>query len=134
MTTLKDKKFTDFALCREMLDVPAIIAGFDFSITKAEAAVIKRVGRLFLTGEGSSRIFPAKSFIAELRRNGSVIDAATEGSLQAIEYKLGNSVVFGASNSGQTKELVILFVKLVEQNHPHFYGITANANTKIKLR
>ena len=129
---LTDNRLTEFALCREMLEVPELIARFDFNVAAKEAKLVRQAGRLFLTGEGSSRIFPAKSFIDALRRSGSTVAVATEGSIQAMEYDLAPSVVFGASNSGQTKELVMLFTQLAEQGHPHRFAVTANAGTAIE--
>ena len=76
------------------------------------AAAIRQTGRLFLTGEGSSRIFPAKNLISEILRLGVPVAAATEGARQAHEYDLSKFVVFGASNSGKTKELISLFTQL----------------------
>ncbi|MGL6194407.1 MAG: SIS domain-containing protein [Thermoguttaceae bacterium] len=128
---LTDPKYKDFHLVKEMLQTPDMIANFDFSQTRKMAEVVKKMGRIFLTGEGSSRIFPAKSFIYDVHRRGLDLNAATEGSFQAQEYKLADWVVFAASNSGQTKETVALFANLIKQGHQNRFSMTANAGTKL---
>ena len=129
---LTDRKYVDFALVREMLRVPAIIGNFDFEQTKRIVASIRQTGRFFMTGEGSSRIFPSKSFIHQMwGGGGSPISLATEGARQTAEYDLSQWTVIGASNSGQTKELIALFQKLQDEKHPNLFGMTANAGTKL---
>ncbi|MFC2118152.1 SIS domain-containing protein, partial [Bacteroidota bacterium] len=87
---------------------------------------------LFLTGEGSSRIFPAKNAIYNNMRTGALIPIFTEGSTQALEYDLDDFVVFGASNSGRTKEVVRLITKLKNKGHNAIFGLTANEKTKLE--
>lgn len=129
---LSDKKYKDFALVREMLRVPSIINGFDFDQTQRVVASIRKTGRFFMTGEGSSRIFPSKSFIYQsLTRGGQTIPMATDGARQAAEYDLTSWTVMGASNSGQTKELIALYQKLQAEKHPNLFGMTANGGTKL---
>lgn len=128
---LTDPKYKNFALVQEMLQTPDLIAQFDFGQTVEMAEMVKQSGRLFLTGEGSSRIFPAKSLIYEVRRRGVELNVATEGSYQAQEYNLTDWVVFAASNSGQTKETVALFAKLIQEGHNKRLGMTANPGTKL---
>ncbi|MDO5579606.1 MAG: SIS domain-containing protein [Planctomycetia bacterium] len=128
---LADAKYSQFALVQEMLETADVIENFDFSQTAETSEWIKKTGRVFLTGEGSSRIFPAKSFIYGVMKRGLPIAVGTEGSFQASEYDLSDWVVVGASNSGQTKEIVALLKKLGENGHRRRVGITANAGTKI---
>jgi glucosamine--fructose-6-phosphate aminotransferase (isomerizing) len=110
-----------------MLETPGLIGKFDFSASKEAAATIRDTGRLFLTGEGSSRIFPAKNLIAEVLTRGLPLAVATEGARQAHEYDLSKFVVFGASNSGKTKELISLFNRLCHQGHQKRFGLSANS-------
>ncbi len=124
---LHDPKDASFALVREMLETPALIGAFDFQAAEEAAAAIRASGKLFLTGEGSSRIFPAKNLIAEILRLGVPLAAATEGARQAHEYDLSKFVVFGASNSGKTKELISLFTQLCQQGHGMRFGLSANS-------
>lgn len=76
---LNDPRFGEFCLVREMLETPEILAGFDFGASGPTAQVVKEAGRLFLTGEGSSRIFPAKNMIYDALRLGIPLALATEG-------------------------------------------------------
>ena len=125
-------KYTQFALAREMMETPAILRGFRAGAIDAAAEAIRKAGRLFLTGEGSSRIFPAKNAMMHAMRRGLPVQIATEGGRQAAEYRLDSFVVFGASNSGRTKEVISLFEALGQAGHPHLYGLTANAGTKLE--
>jgi len=58
------RKNADIALVSEMLETANVIRNFDFSRTAALAAEIRKAGRVFMTGEGSSRILPAHNFIS----------------------------------------------------------------------
>jgi glucosamine--fructose-6-phosphate aminotransferase (isomerizing) len=127
-----DKKYTQFALIREMMQTPDILRRFALKNADKVAASIKQQGKLFLTGEGSSRIFPAKNAMYCAKRAGYKLNLATEGGLQACTYDLSDFVVFGASNSGQTKEVIRLFDRLKNVGHQHLYALTANQNTKLE--
>jgi glutamine---fructose-6-phosphate transaminase (isomerizing) len=124
---LHDPKYQSFSLVHEMLETPELIGKFDFQASREAAGVIRQTGKLFLTGEGSSRMFPAKNLMTEVLRLGLPIAAATEGARQAHEYDLSKFVVFGASNSGKTKELISLFTKLCQQGHQKRFGLSANS-------
>jgi len=128
---LKEQKYSKYALVREMMETPEIIRSFDSKAAAAFAENVKSGKGLFLTGEGSSRIFPAKRAIwASLRKN-SAFTVVTEGCTQAEEYNLKNWAVFAASNSGQTKEVVRLATLLKKQKNTAVFGLTANQNTKL---
>ena len=127
-----DKKYTQFALIREMMQTPDILRRFALKNADKVAASIKQQGKLFLTGEGSSRIFPAKNAMYCAKRAGYKLNLATEGGLQACSYDLSDFVVFGASNSGQTKEVIRLFDRLKNIGHQNLYALTANQNTKLE--
>lgn len=129
---LTDARYKDFALVQEMLETCLVIDRFDFAQADQTAQVIRETGRLFLTGEGSSRIFPAKSMMATAMRLGGPLALATDGARQAHEYDLADWAVFGASNSGQTKELISLFTKLIDEGHQKRFGLTANADTRLE--
>ena len=119
-----------YALISEMLESPGIMRRFDPDQGADWARVIDEKKRLFLTGEGASRIFPAKNMIdLSLRRN-IPWQICTEGARQAAEYDLSRFIVIGASNSGQTKELISLFEKLKREGVTS-YGITATADSKL---
>jgi len=128
---LTESKYNSFALVREMLETPEIFGQFDFGQTKSIAQQIKKTGKCFLSGEGSSRIFPAKHFIDQVRRSGFDLTVATEGSRQAMEYDLSQWSVIASSNSGQTAETIDLLAKLRREGHPQRFAVTANPQGKI---
>ena len=129
---LQDQKYAKFALVREMLRTPELIDSFDFSQGEKVVASIKKTGRLYATGEGSSRIFPAKRLIASMLKRGmNACQIATDGGRQSLEYDLANWTVMGASNSGQTKELICLLEKLIGQGHKNIFGLTATPGSKL---
>src|SRR5258708_7519614 len=105
---LTDSKYSKFAIAREMLETADIVRRFDVGVAGPFAELVSKKKSLLLTGEGSSRIFPGKRAIDDSRRNGSSFPIYTEGATQALEYPLGDTAVFGASNSGKTKEVVRL--------------------------
>ena len=127
-----DAKYTQFALCREMLETTDIVKNFKLEGADAVASAIKSTGKLFFTGEGSSRIFPAKNAMAVAMRKGINLTLATEGDRQAGEYDLSSFAVFAASNSGQTKEIIWLFDKLKKAGQKNLFGLTANKKTKLE--
>jgi glutamine---fructose-6-phosphate transaminase (isomerizing) len=128
----RDAKYKDFALVREMLETPGIVAQFDYGQTGQVAQTIAKAGTLLLTGEGSSRIFPAKNLIYERLRAGVPLSVFTDGGRQAHEYRLAEFAVFGASNSGKTKEVIALFTKLAKEGHALRFGLTANPGTPLE--
>jgi glutamine---fructose-6-phosphate transaminase (isomerizing) len=128
---LKEEKYNRYALVREMMETPDIIRSFDAAASAGFAEKVKSFKGLFLTGEGSSRIFPAKRAIyASLRKDS--IPVQTEGCTQAEEYNLTDHAVFATSNSGQTKEVIRLAAALKRKNHPAVFGLTANPGTKLE--
>jgi glutamine---fructose-6-phosphate transaminase (isomerizing) len=126
-----DQKYSQFGLVRDMLATVGVIENFDPGQAKDTARDIAKVGKLLLTGEGSSRIFPAKHAIMQARRKNWPITLHTEAARQAAEYELRDWAVFAASNSGKTSEVIKLFTKLKEQNHAHRYGLTASDGSKL---
>ncbi len=129
---LDDKNYSQYALVREMMDTVEVVRGFDPHQTKQVAQAIGSVGKLFMTGEGSSRIFPAKNTIRKSLTWGLDLQVATDGSRQAAQYDLSSFAVFCASNSGRTKEVVLLAKKLAEQGNEHRYALTANEKTLLE--
>jgi len=129
---LEDTRYSEFALVQEMMETPDIIARFNPEQTKKTAEKIAGAGKLFLTGEGSSRIFPAKNAIRRAMTAGMSLGLFTDGSRQAATYDLKNFAVFCASNSGRTKEIVLLAKKLKEEGNQNRFGLTANTGTKLE--
>jgi glucosamine--fructose-6-phosphate aminotransferase (isomerizing) len=106
---LHEEKYTGFALVKEMLETVEIVRNFQTKDLSAVVKAVQETGKLFLTGEGSSRIFPAKNAINIAQKNALPLTIYTEGSRQAAELDLSKFVLFGASNSGKTKEVISLF-------------------------
>lgn len=129
---LKEEKYSKFSLIREMLETPGIIGAFDPKVSDRFVNPVKTKKGLFLTGEGSSRLFPAKRAIWSNLRKEFQMPVITEGCTQAREYNLDDFAVFLASNSGQTKEVIRLVNILKAKNHKPVLGLTANQNTKLQ--
>ena len=131
---LSQEKYAGYALCREMVETAEVVRNFDPSVVEPFLPSLKGIKKILFTGEGSSRIFPAKRALAENRRFPGRHEFFTEGSTQALEYDLAGTAVFGASNSGKTKELLRLLYQLQKSdagvNGPIF-GLTANAGTPL---
>jgi glutamine---fructose-6-phosphate transaminase (isomerizing) len=128
---LKEEKYNRYALVREMMETPDIIGSFNSRVSAEFAETVKSFKGLFLTGEGSSRIFPAKRAIYSSLKQDS-IPVITEGCTQAEEYNLDNLAVFAASNSGQTKEVIRLATSLKKKKHRAVFGLTAYPGTKLE--
>ena len=129
---LSEEKYNKYALVREMMETPEIIKSFKPGVAARFAEVVRKHKGLFLTGEGSSRIFPAKRAIYTSHKKGLSLPIITEGCTQAEEYNLKDYAVFAASNSGQTKEVVRLTTALKKQKHSAVFGLTANPKTKLE--
>ncbi len=127
-----NKKYTQYALVREMLETTEVVRKFDPSCTERFVQTIRSKKGLFMTGEGSSRIFPAKRTLYASLKDRNRLPLFTEGATQSLEYNLTDLAVFGASNSGKTKEVVRLFHRLKEQGHTAYFGLTANKNTPLE--
>ncbi|NLW87631.1 MAG: sugar isomerase [Planctomycetes bacterium] len=125
----KDSKYTQYALSREMLQTVQTVQRFDPTRTAALAKSISGAAGLFLTGEGSSRIFPAKNAIHKALKWGLKQPIETQGSRQAMMYDLSRLAVMASSNSGRTSEVIVLMKKLKSQGHSMRFGLTANENT-----
>lgn len=129
---LKEVKYSKYALVQEMLDTIDVVKNFNPEQTKEMAEKIESVGKLLLTGEGSSRIFPAKNAIRKALTWGLDISITTDGSRQSSQYDLSEFAVFCASNSGRTKEVVLLAKKLAEIGNENRFALSANKGTLLE--
>jgi glucosamine--fructose-6-phosphate aminotransferase (isomerizing) len=129
---LNEEKYSKYALVREMMETPEVVKSFDPKSVKPFAQAAALMKGLFLTGEGSSRILPAKRAIYAALKGEFKLPLMTEGCTQAIEYNLKDFAVFAASNSGQTREVIRLVMELKKQNHKNVFGLTANQNTRLE--
>lgn len=120
-----------YALIHEMLETSDILRRFD-STQIAGWADAMTGKRLLVTGEGSSRIFPAKNLIALALQTGHPLHIATEGARQAAEYDLRGFNVLAGSNSGRTRELIALCEKLTGDKID-CYAVTANAGSPLTM-
>ena len=81
-------KYKSFALVHEMMDTVEIVKQFNKNITKEIVKDITSIKNILLTGEGSSRIFPAKNAVRKAKIRGINYNFFTECSHQANQYKL----------------------------------------------
>ncbi len=129
---LKDPNYSKYALVQEMMQTVDTVKKFQPNQTKEVADAIKTAGKLLLTGEGSSRIFPAKNAIRKALTWGINLSIATDGSRQSAQYDLSKFAVFCASNSGRTKEVVLLAKMLAAMGNEDRYALTANQDTLLE--
>jgi glucosamine--fructose-6-phosphate aminotransferase (isomerizing) len=128
---LEQSHYSAFSLVRDMLATADVIANFNVDQAKDTANQIASVGKLHLTGEGSSRIFPAKHASMQARRAGWKLALHTDAGRQSQEYDLTDWAVLAASNSGKTSEVIKLFTDLKAKGHNHRYGLTASDGSKL---
>ena len=129
---LTDNRFSQFYLVREMMDTVATIKKFDPACAANVTASAKASGHLLLAGEGSSRIMPAKNAIRKAMTWGVKEFVHTDGAHQCCDYKLDDYTVVLASNSGRTKETLMLANKLKADGNSRTFAITANENTPLE--
>ena len=129
---LTNHYYSKYALVQEMMQAVDLIKNFDTSKTKDIAKRINSVGRLFLSGEGSSRIMPAKNAMCKALTWGMDICISTDGSRQSAKYDLSKFAVFCASNSGKTKEVILLAKKLAALGNENRYALTARKDTLLE--
>ena len=127
---LKDSKYKNFVLVKEMLQTGDIIKNLDIDKITSYAKYVK-TKKAFFAGEGSSRIFPAKNVIYKSKIHNYKEECSTENSTQSMEYDLKDNTVFAASNSGKTKEVIMLIRKLKKKGHKAIIGVVANDKTPV---
>ena len=129
---LQSSRYSNYALVQEMMDTIDVVRNFNPDQTRKVANEIAKAGRLLLTGEGSSRIFPAKNMIRKALQGNAPLQVITDGSRQSAQYDLASFAVFCASNSGRTKEVVLLAKQLADAGNARRYALTANGNTLLE--
>ncbi|HAQ66083.1 MAG TPA: sugar isomerase [Bacteroidales bacterium] len=129
---LTETRYAKYALVQEMMQTADVIRRFNPRQTRIIALDLPSAGKLFLTGEGSSRVFPAKNAIRKALTWGLDLSVFTEGSRQAAQYDLSEMIVFCASNSGRTKEVVQFAKKLTASGNGKPYGLSANQETLLE--
>lgn len=129
---LNEEKYSKYALVQEMMQTAKTVQNFNPNLTKEIAGKINTSGKLLLTGEGSSRIFPAKNAIRKSLIWGLDLSIVTDGSRQSAQYDLSKMAVFCASNSGRTKEVVLLAKQLAAIGNNNRFALTANNDTLLE--
>ena len=129
---LNNEKYSKFYLVREMMDTVSTISKFDPEVAAAAAESTRNCGKLLLTGEGSSRIMPAKNAIRKALTWGVKEFVHTDGATQSCDYKLEGHTVVLSSNSGRTKETLLLAKNLKAKGIERRFGVTANENTPLE--
>ena len=127
-----NEPYKAFGLCTDMLAAPGVVAGFDPAVAAPIADAVKQVGKLLLTGEGSSRLLPAKHAIKLARQRGYGIQLHTDAGCQAQGYDLLDWAVLAASNSGRTAEVVQLFKQLEAAGHDKRFSVAAFADSVLQ--
>lgn len=120
-----DPRYQRFALCREMMETSDVVRRFPASPLDPH---LPAAGPVLLSGEGSSRIFPAKHLISRGLRQGWNRRIVTEGATQAQEYDLDGWHLYVASNSGKTAEGVSL---LQRRERARATAVVAHGGTPI---
>ena len=129
---LSNPNYSRYLLVQEMMQTIDVVKNFNPARTRAIAETIKSVGKLLFTGEGSSRILPAKNAIRKALTWGIDMAIFTDGSRQSAQYDLSKFAVFCASNSGRTKEVVLLAKELASIGNKNRFGLTANKDTLVE--
>jgi glutamine---fructose-6-phosphate transaminase (isomerizing) len=127
-----DPKYSRFHLVSEMYDSVDYLLNFNPAIVTGLLDKPAEILPVMLTGEGSSRIFPAKNAIHRRLALGSGPIVLTESSTDLAGKKLDDFTVIGASNSGRTKELVTLLRELKNAGHRHLYGLSCNRESLLE--
>jgi glucosamine--fructose-6-phosphate aminotransferase (isomerizing) len=126
------EKYDPFNLCTDMLAAAGVVKGFDPAVAEPIADAVKQAGKLLLTGEGSSRLFPAKHAIKIARQRGYGLQLHTEAGCQSQGYDLIDWAVLAASNSGRTAEVVQLFKQLEAAGHDKRFSVAAFADSLLQ--
>jgi glucosamine--fructose-6-phosphate aminotransferase (isomerizing) len=111
-----DTVYRDYAIIREMLETTDVVRDLPVGRIR-ELPAPAAAPAPFLTGEGSSRIFPAEHAVYAALRRGDRVVPRTESAHAAAELELGGHTVYVASNSGKTAECVHLIRRLREKDH-----------------
>ncbi len=120
-----------FTVIREMFEAADAIRNFSPDAVKPFAVAAKEYDALFLTGEGSSRMFPADHAGWLSMRHDGLPRVFSAGSTEALGYDLKNCAIFAATNSGRTKEIIRLLKKLGSEGHRALFAVTNSTGTPV---
>jgi glutamine---fructose-6-phosphate transaminase (isomerizing) len=124
------EKYTRFNLVKEMLETADIIRGMDIETIRNHTSILGS-GPVFLTGEGSSRLLPAGKVRYDGLRYGYPQTITIEGAIQALDYDFSGTTVFAASNSGRTREVVMLLDALDQDSITGTFAVVGSADSPI---
>ncbi len=120
-----------FNVIKEMFEASETIRNFNPEAVKPFAKLAENYDALFLTGEGSSRMFPADHAAWLSLIHEGLARVYTTGSTEALLFDLKGFAVFAATNSGRTKETVRLLKKLGSEGHKGLCAITNSPGTPV---
>lgn len=129
---LKDNKYAKYYLVQEMMGTVPTVAKFNPDCSKFVADSLAKTGKIMFSGEGSSRIMPAKNARRKAMSWGLDVNVQNEGSHQAMEYDLSSYTVLLDSNSGRTKETLMLAQQLQSEGHRDSFSLSANSDTPLE--
>jgi glutamine---fructose-6-phosphate transaminase (isomerizing) len=129
---INDPRYNKFHLVKEMYETVEYIKNFDTQPSKELFLDLPGKAPIMFTGEGSSRIFPARNSVYRRLASGEGPQIFTESSTDLRGKNLDDFVVIGASNSGKTRELVNLFRYLNDSGHILKYGLSCNRGTLLE--
>ena len=129
---LKESKYAQYYLVQEMMGTVPTVAKFNPDASKFVADSVRKTGKILFSGEGSSRLLPAKNSRRVALTRGLDVNVQVEGSHQAMGYDLSNFTVLIDSNSGRTKEALMLARKLQAEGHKNTFSLSANPDTPIQ--
>lgn len=129
---LNTPPYSQFGLVTDMLAVPQIVRNYHPDVVNQLVQEVRDKGKLFFTGEGSSRLFPTKAALRFARSIGLDFPLHTEAGRQSQEYQLADWAVLALSNSGRTTEVIRLYHQLTENKHGHLYSLTAFADSALE--
>ena len=129
---LKDNKYAQYYLVQEMMGTVPTVAKFDPDCSKFVADSVRKTGRIFFSGEGSSRLFPAKNCRRVALTWGLATEVQNDGSHQAMDYDLSKFTVLIDSNSGRTMVAVLFAKTLLGDGHMASFALSANPDTPIR--
>lgn len=115
----------------EMGETSALLRAFNWDAVAQVGESLKKSGRLFISGEGSSRILPGHQAQDAAWRWNSKLVVRTQGSYQSMDYNLSEDTILLGSNSGFTKETTTLLRKLLAEGHRDIWGVTSNPESPL---
>lgn len=126
----KGYKSQKYNLIAEMFETVNLVRNFKLELLSALILKSKEHANWMITGEGSSRIFPAKNLLYHRLMYGIGPEVYVSDASLLLNVNHSGYLVFGASNSGKTKELIQLFEQI---NMPdRVIAISSHTDTPLK--